>query len=212
MYAVPHRIETERLVLRRYVRADAQALAIAIPRNLDHLRRYMEWAAFEPQSVEQRQDWIADVDAKADAGEDFTLGMFLRAGPGDDGELVGGTGLHVRTGPDRLAIGYWIDADRQGRGLVTETCAALTRVALELAGADVVEISHAPSNHRSAAVPERLGFHRQLTSGEQCFDSDGKEPAVSWFATREDLAHEPLSSAVRPRAFGADGAELPWPA
>lgn len=206
MDIVPHRIETERLVIRRYVQDDAVALATVIPRNLDHLRQYMEWTAFEPQSVAQRREWIAEVAAKADAGEDFTLGVFLR-----DGTFVGGTGLHVRTEPDRLAIGYWIDAEHEGRGLVTEAATALTRVALELAGAAVVDISHAPSNIRSAAVPHRLGFDRQDSSGERCFDSGCTEPSVTWFATRAHLERDPLAAAPRPRAFDGHGDEVPWP-
>lgn len=206
MYAVPHRIETARLIIRRYERADAEALATVVPRNLDHLSRYMEWTAFEPQSVEQRREWIADVAAKADAGEDFTMGIFLT-----DGTFVGGTGFHVRTDPDRLAIGYWIDAEHEGHGLVTEASTALAMVALEIAGAGVVDISHAPSNLRSARVPQRLGFERQDASGEECFDSGGKEPSVTWFATRANLACEPFASAPRPRAFDVHGDEIPWP-
>lgn len=207
MYAVPHRIETERLVLRRYVDKDAEALATVVPRNTEHLRRYMEWVRFEPQSVEQRRAWIADVTAKADAGEDFTLGMFLR-----DGQFVGGTGFHVRHDLRRLAIGYWIDADQQGRGLVTEAAAALTLVGLRLAGATIMDISHAPSNVASAGVPLRLGYVRQRDSGEECFDDGCTQSSTTWFATPESLASEPLASVPRPRAYGGDGEELTWPA
>lgn len=224
MYTVPHRIDTERLVIRRYVATDAEALATVIPANMDHLRRYMEWIAFEPQTVEQRRAFITEVDAKADAGEDFTLGMFLRGDDGGDGELIGGTGFHVRTDPDRLEIGYWIDADHEGRGFATETAAALTWVGLSLAGADLMGIAHAPSNTRSAAIPERLGYRRQLDAGSGAFDAtarvaDAREcaddgvmvPAVMWWATRETLESEPLASWPRPRAFDGDDREIAWP-
>ncbi|SEJ48175.1 GNAT family N-acetyltransferase [Demequina mangrovi] len=204
---VPARIETERLVLRRYEAADAEALAATVARNIDHLARYMEWIAFEPQSVEQRRAWIEDVNAQAEAGTEFVLGMFDHAGT-----LVGGTGFHVGTDPERLMIGYWIDAAHQGAGLVTEASAALARVALELAGAAIVDISHAASNARSAAVPARLGFTRRETCGEACFDGGTKEPGVTWWATREALASGPLASTPRPAAFDADGAERAWPA
>lgn len=203
-YRVPHRVETTRLVLRRYVIPDAAQLAAVIPRNLDHLRTFMEWTAFEPQSVEQREQWIAQVAQKFDDGDDFTLGMFTH-----DGALVGGTGFHVRTDPDRLAIGYWIDQDYEGQGLVTEACAALTRVALEIAGADIVEIAHAPRNVRSAAIPARLGFAQRHDSTEQCFDSGDKYPAVAWFATRAALLAEPLASTPRPRVFDGAGDQVP---
>lgn len=205
-YRVPPRIETERLVLRRYVAADAPQLATVIPRNLDHLRTYMEWAAFEPQTVPQRERWIAQVAQQFEAGEDFTLGMFTH-----EGALIGGTGYHVRTDPDRLSLGYWLDADHLGQGLVTEACAALTQVGLAIAGATIIGISHAPSNVRSAAVPARLGFERQESTTEQCFDSGGTQPSVNWFATRATLEREPLASLPRPRVLDASGATVSWP-
>lgn len=200
-YRVPYRIETDRLVLRRFVTADATQLATVIPRNIDHLRTFMEWIAFEPQTIEQREQLIAEFARKFDAGEDYTLGMFTH-----DGALVGGTGFHVRTDPDRLAIGYWIDQGHEGQGLVTEACAALTWVALETAGADIVDISHAPRNARSAAVPARLGYTRQEDSGERCFDSGDKYESVTWFATSATLTTEPLVSTPPPRVVDAAGA------
>ncbi|WP_084104346.1 GNAT family N-acetyltransferase [Demequina sp. NBRC 110056] len=211
-YAIPHRIETERLIIRRYVEADAEQLAAVTTRNVEHLRRYMEWIRFEPQSIEQRRAWIAEVNAKADAGEDYTLGMFLRGGDGSEGEFVGGTGFHVRSRPERLAIGYWISSEHEGRGLVTEASAALTVVGLTVTGATVVDISHAPSNERSAAVPARLGFERQDDGGEECFDGGCHEQSVTWFATWDSLQSEPLASTPRPRLLDEAGAVLQWPA
>jgi ribosomal-protein-serine acetyltransferase len=222
-WQVPARIETPRLVVRRYTSEDAEQLAAVTIRNVEHLRRYMEWIAFEPQTVAQRREWIAEVTRKFDAGEDFTLGMFDL-----HGTFVGGTGFHVRTDPDRLEIGYWIDGKREGEGLVTEAVAALTHVALRIANADLVGVAHAPSNIRSATIPSRLGFVRQAEAADDCFeDVDGlKDSAcfkgsacfddgdmatgVLWLATRETLASEPLASTPLPAIFDAEGARIPW--
>lgn len=205
-YAVPHRIETDRLVIRRYTPADAPALTTVITRNADHLRRYMEWITSEPLSLDGRRRFIDRTLAEFDAGEDYTLGIFDR-----DGQYLGGTGYHVRYDPRRLAIGYWIDAAHQGQGLVTELAAALTHVALELTGTSIVDIAHAPSNWRSAAVPERLGFMRQDQSTHQCFDDGHMVDDVMWWATWDHLAREPLSTFPRPRAFDGQGALMQWP-
>ncbi|WP_062072815.1 GNAT family N-acetyltransferase [Demequina sediminicola] len=206
LYRVPHRIETERLVIRRYVASDAQDLATVVPRNVDHLKQYMEWVAFEPQSVDQRRTFIADVNAAADEGRDFTLGMFLRTGA-----LIGGTGFHVRDNPHRLALGYWIDSAHAGHGYVTEACAALTQVGLALTGATIIEISHAPSNERSRAVPQRLGYERQTVSNQECFDAGSMTPAVSWYTTIRDAGQAPWASTERPRALDVHGNEIVWP-
>lgn len=204
-YAIPHRIETERLVIRRYTQADAPALTEVITRNTDHLRSYMRWAVAEPLSQEARRDYLDRVTADFDDHEDYALGMFTHAG-----DLVGATGYHVRDDPARLALGYWVDATHQGTGLVTEACAALTHVGLELTGASIIEISHAPTNERSAAIPERLGFVRQTEPAHECFDHGRMTPGVMWWATWDHLRREPLSTYPCPRAFDARGLELPW--
>lgn len=190
---VPARIQTARLVLRPYTEADAAPLAEVVTRNLDHLATYMEWTAHEPQSVEQRRAWIAEESARWAAGTEFTMGMFDA-----EGALLGGTGFHVLTDPERLAIGYWIDAAHQGMGLVTEAAAALTLVALETAGSPEVVIEHAASNARSAAVPRRLGYVQRDTSRTACFDAGSTTPAVTWVADAATLAREPLASWPRP--------------
>jgi RimJ/RimL family protein N-acetyltransferase len=206
-YRIPSRIETERLVMRRYETADAEQLASVVTANIKHLERYMEWTKHEPQTVEQRREWIADVARQFDEGEDYTLGIFLT-----NGRFIGGTGFHVRSDPDRLEIGYWIDQDHEGQGYVTEATAALTRVALDVAGADLVGIEHAPSNERSAAVPRRLGFEQGVALERLCTDSGESVPSVSWRATRTTLSTEPLASERKPRIFDGAGAELAWPA
>ncbi|MDN4477159.1 GNAT family N-acetyltransferase [Demequina lignilytica] len=207
-WPVPARIATERLVLRRYAPADAEALAAVAARNREHLIRFLPWAADEPQSVAQRRAWIAEVDAAFDAGTEFTMGLFLA-----DGTLVGGTGYHVRTEPEPyLEIGYWIDAAHEGLGLVTEAVAALTLVALEICGVPTVGIAHAPANTRSAAVPARLGYARQPdTAILTCSDGGAAVAPVEWRATPSTLAVEPLASWPRPALTDADGAAVAWP-
>jgi len=205
LFRVPTHIDTERLTLRRYTRADAEQLAEVATRNIAHLERYMEWIKFEPQNVEQRRAWIDDVNRQFDAGEDYTMGIFLREGP-----LVGGTGYHVLTDPDRLEIGYWIDQDHEGRGLVTETAAALTWAALGVAGATVVDITQSPTNTRSAAVAQRLGYERQPGQAHGSFDAGQMVPGVMWWATRDTLATEPLASTPRPVAYDDDGTPILW--
>ena len=204
---VPARIETERLVLRRYEPADAEQLGAVLGANIDHLKRYMAWIEYEPQTVEQRREWFLETHRQFDAGEEYILGMFDR-----EGAFVGGTGFHSRHDPDRLEIGYWIDREHEGQGLVTEAAAALTRVALEYSRSPIVGICCVPSNVRSSAIPKRLGYVVQQTPGEECFDAGEQVASVMWWANRETLLTEPLASVPRPAIFDAAGTALEWPA
>ncbi|WP_062465035.1 GNAT family N-acetyltransferase [Demequina soli] len=202
-WTVPARIETERLVIRRYVPEDAEAMSRVIPANRSHLERFLPWARAEPVSEEERAATVATFIAQHEAGEDFPMGIFDAA----TGEYVGGAGFHTRRGPGVLEIGYWIAAAHEGRGLVTEAVVAQTAVALLYAGARRVEIYHAPENVRSEAVPRRAGF-----THEGLADADEHGPAAErWVADVATLTRDPLASAPLPTLRDADGATLAWP-
>ncbi|GAA5518783.1 hypothetical protein Lsed01_01216 [Demequina sediminis] len=203
-WTVPARIETERLAVRRYVPEDAAAMSTVIPANREHLARFLPWAVAEPVSTSERAATVARFIAEHEQGADFPMGMFDRA----TGDYVGGSGFHTRRGPGVLEIGYWIRADREGEGLVTEAVVALTRVALAYAKAASVEIHHVPGNVRSAAVPRRAGFTARGLAAPL-----GDEPAMErWTIDAAALRREPLASAPPPLLFDDAGTALAWPA
>jgi RimJ/RimL family protein N-acetyltransferase len=78
--APPHRIETERLVLRAWDPADAPLLKEALDASLDHLRPWMPWAHDEPKPVEEKLELLRGFRAAFDQGEDFVYGIFDVAG------------------------------------------------------------------------------------------------------------------------------------
>jgi RimJ/RimL family protein N-acetyltransferase len=98
----PYRIETERLVIRCYEPADAAALVEAVTASLEHLRPWMPWTRFEPQTLEQRLEFCRTCRAQFDADENYGYGVFAR----DESRLLGSSGLHPRGGPASLEIGY----------------------------------------------------------------------------------------------------------
>jgi RimJ/RimL family protein N-acetyltransferase len=157
-----YRILTPRLVVRCWDPRDAPLAKEAIDSSLDHLRPWMPWAAHEPQTLAQKVELLREFRGQFDLGSNTVYAIFDRS----EERVLGGTGLHPRIGPGGLEIGYWIRADAAGQGLVTESTAALTRVAFEVAGARRVEIRCSPANHASAAIPRKLGY-------EESADADG---------------------------------------
>ena len=81
----------------------------------------------------------------------------------DESQLLGGTGLHPRSDPGGLEIGYFIRASATRQGYVTESTAALTRVGFEICGADRIEIRIDPENEASLGVPRKLGYIEEAT-------------------------------------------------
>ncbi|WP_169747701.1 GNAT family N-acetyltransferase [Demequina subtropica] len=202
VWDVPARIETERLTIRRFLPEDAPAVSSVIAANREHLVRYLAWAEDEPKSPEARSRKIAENIARHEAGVDFLMGLFDRT----TGQYLGSAGLHPLEDGRGLEIGYWISAEHEGRGLVTEAVAALTRVGLLHAGAGVVEIYHRPDNERSAAIPRRLGF---TDAGLSSDTVDGSEHRV-WVADLGTLGIEPLITTAFPRLADATGAAVAW--
>jgi RimJ/RimL family protein N-acetyltransferase len=148
------RIETARLVIRCWKPADAGLAKEAIDTSLDHLRPWMPWAESEPTTLEQKRRLLTRFAEDFARGDDAVYGIFEP----DERRVVGGTGLHPRLEGNAREIGYWIRADAAGRGLGSESAAALTRVAFEVDGVERMEIHCDPANHRSAAIPRRLGY------------------------------------------------------
>jgi RimJ/RimL family protein N-acetyltransferase len=157
-----YRVVTPRLVIRCWDPRDAPLAKEAIDSSLDHLRPWMPWARGEPQTLAQKVELLREFRGQFDLGSNFVYAIFDR----EEERVLGGTGLHPRIGAGRLEIGYWIRADAVGRGLATESSAALTRVAFEVAGVERVEIHCAESNHASAAVPRKLGYAEQERDGD----------------------------------------------
>lgn len=154
-----YRVETARLVLRCWSPADAPALKDAVDGCLDWLQEWLPWAADHPKSIDEVSVDLRAIRRRFDGDEDYTYGIF------DSGEtrVIGGTGLHLRVGPDAREIGYWIRADHAGAGLATESSAALCRVAFEVDRVQRVDIRCEPANLASARVAEKLGFRHEAT-------------------------------------------------
>jgi RimJ/RimL family protein N-acetyltransferase len=154
-----YRVTTDRLVIRCWNPTDAPALQAAINDNLDHLRPFMPWVAYEPETLDDKVARLRRMRSQFDLDQDFVYGIF----DADEREVVGGTGLHPRVGEGGLEIGYWIHRDRLGRGYATEAAGALTRVGFEVHRLARVEIHCAAINVRSAAVPKKLGYTLECT-------------------------------------------------
>ncbi len=183
-------IYTPRLVLRCWKPADAPLLKEALDSSLDHLFRFALWSRTEPSSVDSIEARLAGFAADFRSGKDFVYGIFNR----DETAVLGGTGLHPRNDPHDREIGYWLRQSATGQGLITESTAALTTVAYATWPLETVTIVCDPDNHRSAAVPRRLGFSckglvptRQEASGRD-LDLVFQVTRATW-ATRRPPPH-----------------------
>lgn len=174
-------IRTDRLLLRCWEPSDASRLKEAIDSSLPELQPWVPWALHEPSPVDALAARLAGMRARFAAGEDWAFGVF----DADGTRVIGGAGLHPRGGAEHLEIGYWIRTDATGQGFATEVAVALCAAAFEEPGIVRVEIHCDVNNHRSAAIPRRLGFHLARTVRKAVATSTGREPDTQIWVTNQ---------------------------
>lgn len=198
-----YRIETSRLVVRCYDPSDAPLLAEAVTASLEHLRPWMPWVYSEPEPIETKFQRLKRFRGLFDLGQDFIYGIFNR----ENTQLLGGTGLHTRLGEHELEIGYWIHKEYANQGLVTESTAALIKVAFELIRAHRIEIHCDPENLASAAIPRKLGFTHEGTLRLNMRFLDRWRDTMIWGLLENEYPDSPASNAEI-KAFDATGRQV----
>ncbi len=126
-----------------------------IDKNRAHLRTWLDWV-----------DLCTDVNNTLEYNKLRVTAM--QEGMGYDfciryqNKMVGFIGLHhIEVGIKASTIGYWLDADMQGKGIMTRACRALCDWAFTNIGLNRLEIHCAMGNLKSQHIPERLGFVRE---------------------------------------------------
>lgn len=183
-------IYTPRLVLRCWKPSDAPLLKAALDSSLAHLLPWMPWARAEPTPLLELEARLAGFAEDFRQSRDFIYGIFNR----DESEVLGGSGLHQRNGPQDVEIGYWLRQSATGQGFVSESTAALTTVAFATWPLETVTIVCDPENRRSAAVPARLGFACQGTFTARS-SQPGRDLDLIWRTSRAAwAARSPLNA------------------
>lgn len=135
-------------------------------RNRQYLRQWLPWLD-SAQTMDDTRHFIKDALQQFAANEGFQAGIWYRAA------LAGVIGYHKIDWFNRqVEISYWLGAEFQGKGLMTEACRALIDHAFRELRLNRVTIRCAIGNTRSCAIPERLGFTREgvIAQGEWLYD------------------------------------------
>jgi ribosomal-protein-serine acetyltransferase len=131
---------------------DAEELCALVKKNFVHLREWMQWAV-EGYSIGHTRSFIEASVRQYAKGESMNLLIFR------EGEIVGGSGLNFIDRVNKATeIGYWLDRERNGQGIVTKSCRSLIGYAFDELGMHRIVIRCAAGNTKSRAIPERLGF------------------------------------------------------
>lgn len=170
-------IETPRLTIRPVQVGDEVALNKAINKSLSLLQRWMPWAKDPSFKTTQAFVQRSVIDWQAQQSQEFPMVVIHKA----DNKIIAASGYNEKSDPTKpyYEIGYWIDADYQGQGLITEMVNALTKYALLGIKANRVQICTQAENIKSIAVANRCGYKLEAIMKNYCIDCISGLPADS---------------------------------
>ena len=170
-------------------------------RNLDRLREWEPWAAGE-QTAESLRLFTGFLEARYAHGGTIPA-LIVR-----NGLPIGAVTLkldhHLGTGE----LGYWIDAEAEGAGLVTRAAAILRDEAWFL-GLSRLEIRSAAANTRSRRVAERLGFRLEGILRSALPFAERRLDVALYALLASDPAPAELGSSVRAPSGSASSDPAP---
>lgn len=164
----------ESIEIRQFEPRDAEAVFAAADRNRAYLRQWLPWVD-QTKSPHQVRDFILRSLAQYQANLGPNAGIWM------EGQFAGSIGCHPIDWVNKAcSIGYWIDAGRQGQGIVTRCCECLLEYLFGEMGLHRVVIQCGTGNARSCAIPQRLGFTREGVLREAEWVNDRWVDLVVW--------------------------------
>lgn len=154
-------LETERLVLWMPSPLEAARVLDYFRRNREHLE---PWEPLRPERFYTRGFWERQLLLNREEYEgDRGLRLMLRPRHERATRVIGVANLSnvVRGVFQACQLGYSLDGEEQGRGLMHEALERVIAFARDELGLHRIQANHQPSNERSARVLERLGFERE---------------------------------------------------
>lgn len=146
-----HKIDEE-LSLKLAEEKDAERLFKITDNSRAYLREWLPWLDFT-KKVEDSRDFIKGTRQGYAENKSMTTLILYK------GEIVGVAGYNTLDWTNKVVtIGYWLDKDYQGNGIMTRVAEALTDHAITELGMNRVDIRAAVENVKSRSIPERLGF------------------------------------------------------
>jgi ribosomal-protein-alanine N-acetyltransferase len=183
------RITTPRLVLRPPRTTDVTELRRVLRANAEHLKRWTPAPApgEDPTSLTAISKMVLRHRREWKRAESFVL-MMTKPEPGEP--IIGRIALGgvMRGAFQNTYLGYWIDKDHQGRGLMTEAVVAAVDLALVGAGLHRVQAAVMPVNPASMRVLEKVGFRREGFAERYLCIAGKWEDHALFAVTREEWA------------------------
>ncbi len=184
-------IRTERTLIRPVRVADASLMHNAMKESYKELKRWMPWAQ-SLASLHDTEMYLGHGEKIWSAFAHEGVEQPLQIMDPSDKYYIGATGIK----PANLLIptfeiGYWVNQQYAGQGLITEAMNALTRYLFDALKAKRVEINCEESNVKSSAVAVRLNYELEGKLKNYRLDATGQMVTHSMIFACTDISRLP---------------------
>ncbi len=150
----PERMDSERLILRRYHLHDARGVLELVERNRNLLLREFEQQA-QLRDADGARRFIAEKQGQWEKGKAFCYGIWPKEGSGPIGQIQV---KNIDWKVPAAELSYFIDASLHRQGLASESIRRVMAMMLDELGFLRLFVRVLPSNQASLALALKLGF------------------------------------------------------
>lgn len=133
----------------------ATQLYNVINNNRTHLAEFLPWVE-NIQSLDSFSEYLRNCEQLYEEKKEISFVILFKGKP------VGRIGLHHLNLQNRIgSIGYWLDKDVEGRGIMTKSCIKLIDYGFQELNLNRIELKASVENFKSQAIPTKLNFTKE---------------------------------------------------
>jgi len=148
-------------------------------KNKELLKQWLPWAE-KVNSIEDTEKFITESLEKQAKGEMSIFGIKK------DSKLIGLIDIHAITSEKKGKIGYWLDEDEQGKGIITLATKKILDHGFNALKLNRIVLICAARNEKSCAVPKRLNFTKEGILRQAMLLNNRFEDVELWSMLKEE--------------------------
>jgi ribosomal-protein-alanine N-acetyltransferase len=182
---IPTRLDTERLIIRKYTEGDGRELYLLLERNNN--REFLRENVEEVSSIKTESEAEIKVrkhSAEWSARDRFVMGIWLK----NENTYVGEIWIEPKKWEvPSFEIGWFLDQGYQRRGIATEAARRSLEFLFKNLNAHKVIVITRDTNPRSYKLAERLGFRREGHLKESRIENDKRYGLLCYGMLRSEF-------------------------
>ena len=132
----------------------AEAIFDLVCSNKHLLWEWLPWV--DGADLNFIKNFVAESKKQYDAKTDYAFVIL------NNNKVIGRIGIYDITSKTG-SVGYWLDENFQGKGIITQSCVAIINYAFNNLHLNKIEIKCGTENRKSQRIPERLNFKKEKT-------------------------------------------------